>query len=202
MPKWKPKSPWGRLKTLKWFKNFSGGPPGATNDFSVISDPLLSAQSALLWPTWRPRGPRRPPESHLGPPGGRNSTSGGSKNIDFSSSRETISHAGRTTVFLHLSRPLARKWFPGGPIWVLKVVSPLRPLRALLHLPRALVRLVRLFWAAPEASQQHVRQSSLPTFFISKHSFFGGGPVAWGLFSKRALQKDEGQACGRNPSPL
>ena len=29
-------------------------------------------------PTWRPRGPKRPPEGHFGPPGGRKSTPGGS----------------------------------------------------------------------------------------------------------------------------
>ena len=29
-------------------------------------------------PTWRPRGPKRPPEGHFGPPGTRKSTPGGS----------------------------------------------------------------------------------------------------------------------------
>ena len=65
----KPKAdPWEGQISLG---NFSGGPPEDDNEFFVVPgglrERLGSLPGRLLEPTWRPRGPQRPPRAILAP---------------------------------------------------------------------------------------------------------------------------------------
>ena len=67
-PKALPGTPWEGEISLG---NFSGGPPEHNNEFVFgpggLRERLGSLPGRLLEPTWRPRGPRRPPGAILAP---------------------------------------------------------------------------------------------------------------------------------------
>ena len=93
----------------------SGGRKTSKSRFWLVSqknksnhNPPLSAKSALLRLTCRPRRPGRPPDSHFGPPGGRNLTPRGllfpPPGVHFSIPCEPLSHARMATLCLLISR--------------------------------------------------------------------------------------------------
>ena len=71
-PKALPGTPWEGEISLG---NFSGGPPEDNNEFFFgpggLRERFGSLPGSLLEPSWRPRGPRRPPRAILAPFGER-----------------------------------------------------------------------------------------------------------------------------------